>query len=85
MEWIYPRQYKIRLQSFLVFEFAGVVDGAIESWGFSSERFIPVLTGRHEALSTTSRFDKADEIVASIHIRFYPSINLLGWRGIKWD
>jgi hypothetical protein len=55
------------------------VDGAIESWGFSSERFVPVLTGRHEALSVTRRFDKADEIVASIHIRFYARINLLGW------
>ena len=61
-------QYKIHLQS-LVFEFAGVVDGAIKSWGFSSERFLPIFTDMHEALSTTRRFHKADEIVPSTHIR----------------
>jgi hypothetical protein len=70
MEWIYPRQYKIHFQS-LVLEFAGVVDGAIESWGFSSEIFLPVFPDRDEALSTTRRFDKADEIVPSIQIRVF--------------
>ena len=71
---------KIYLQS-LVFEFAGVVNGAIKSWGFSSERFFPVFADMHEALSITLRFDKAEEIVPSIHVRVF-MLEVIYWGGV---